>query len=78
MSKKEQKKSINENINFIFYCQYEEYENDDGEDEDNNKIQSDIRELIESSERKYNTIIIKENIKKNENSKNKRIKFRGE
>ena len=71
ISKKEQKKSINENINFIFYCQYEEYENDDGEDEDNNKIQSDIRELIESSERKYNTIIIKENIKKNENSKNK-------
>ena len=71
ISKKEQKKSINENINFIFYCQYEEYENDDGEDEDNNKIQSDIRELIESSERNYNTIIIKENIKKNENSKNK-------
>ena len=71
ISKKEQKKSINENINFIFYCQYEEYENDDGEDEDNNKIQSDIRELIESSERKYNTIIIKENIKKNENLKNK-------
>ena len=71
IAKKEQKKSINENINFIFYCQYEEYENDDGEDEDNNKIQSDIRELIESSERKYNTIIIKENIKKNENSKNK-------
>ena len=70
ISKKEQKKSINENINFIFYCQYEEYENDDGEDEDNNKIQSDIRELIESSERKYNTIIIKENIKKNEKSKN--------
>jgi ATP-dependent RNA helicase DDX18/HAS1 len=71
ISKKQIKKVVNENINFIFYCQYEEYENDDGEDEDNNKIQSDIRELIESSERNYNTIIIKENIKKNENSKNK-------
>ena len=70
ISKKEQKKLVNENINFIFFCQNEEYENDDGEDEDNNKIQSDISELIESSERKYNTIIIKENNKKNEKSTN--------
>ena len=64
-SKKEYKKEINENINLIFYCQYEEnQEGEDGDDnEENNKIQSDIRELIESSERKYNTIIIKENNK---------------
>ena len=74
ISKKEEKKLVNENINFIFYCQYEEHENDDGEDEENNKIQSDISELIESSERKYNTIIIKENIKKNEKSINNNSK----
>lgn len=69
ISKKEQKKLINENINFIFYCQYEDKESDvEEENEENNKIQSDIKELIESSERKYNTIIIKENNKnKNKN-----------
>ena len=65
ISKKEQKKEIDENINFIFYCQY-------NEDEDDNDInQSDISELINSSKRKYNTITIKENIKKNNNNKSK-------
>ena len=65
ISKKEQKKEIDENINFIFYCQY----NDDEDDNDIN--QSDISELINSSKRKYNTITIKENIKKNNNNKSK-------
>ena len=69
ISKKEHKKIINENINFIFYCQYENKEDSEGEEEneENNKIQSDIKELIESSQRKYNTIIIKDN----NNNKNK-------
>lgn len=65
ISQKEQKKEIDENINFIFYCQY----NDDEDDNDIN--QSDISELINSSKRKYNTITIKENIKKNNNNKSK-------
>ena len=65
ISKKEQKKEIDENINFIFYCQY-------NEDEDDNDInQSDISELINSSKRKYNNKTIKENIKKNNNNKSK-------
>lgn len=65
ISKKEQKKEIDENINFIFYCQYNE------DEEDNDINQSDISELINSSKRKYNTITVKENIKKNNNNKSK-------
>ena len=69
ISKNEKKKIINEKINFIFYCQYEENEESENDDEDNNKIQTDIRELIDFSERKYTTIIIKENINSNHKSK---------
>ena len=74
ISKKQMKKIVNENINFIFYCQSDENENDNEEEDaegENNKIQTDIKELIELSERKYNTIIIKENIK-NKNNKSKK------
>ena len=78
ISKKQIKKVVNENINFIFYCQSDENENDNEEEDEegeNNKIQTDIKELIELSERKYNTIIIKENIKnKNNTSKKDSIK----
>lgn len=70
ISKKEIKKTSKENINFIFYCKYEE-DADEGED-DNNKMQSDIKELIEFSERKYNTIIIKDNTKNNNNIKSQK------
>ena len=71
ISKKQIKKVVNENINFIFYCQSDENENDNEEEDEegeNNKIQTDIKELIELSERKYNTIIIKENIKNKNNT----------
>ena len=73
ISKKQNKKSINENVNFIFYCQYEENddEEEDEEDEDNNIIQPDISELIDLTERKFNSIIIKENIKNRNNPKSK-------
>ena len=74
ISKKQIKKVVNENINFIFYYQTDENENDNEEEDEegeNNKIQTDIKELIELSERKYNTIIIKENIK-NKNNKTKK------
>ena len=69
-TKKETKKAINNNINFIIYSQYED--NDNEEEEDNNKMQSDINELIEYSKRKYNTIIIKEKLKDKNNNKSKK------
>ena len=68
ISKNENKKIVKENINFIFYCQYEE-NNDEEDDKDNNKMQSDIKELIDLTERKFKTISIKENSKnKNDNN----------
>ena len=74
ITKKEIKKAINNNINFIFYCQYEDNDNDNEneEEEDNNKMQSDINELIELSKRKYNTIIIKEKEKDKNKNKSKK------
>ena len=66
ISKKENKKIVKENINFIFYCQNEETEEED--DKDNSKMHSDIKELIDLTERKFSTIIVKENTKnKNDN-----------
>jgi ATP-dependent RNA helicase DDX18/HAS1 len=62
-SKNNEKKIVNDNINFIFYCQNDE--NDINDDTQINNInQSYINELINFSERKYDTIIIKEANKK--------------
>ena len=62
-SKNNEKKIVNDNINFIFYCQNDENDiNDDTQINNNN--QSYINELINFSERKYDTIIIKEANKK--------------
>ena len=62
-SKNNEKKIVNDNINFIFYCQNDE--NDTNDDTQINNInQSYINELINFSERKYDTIIIKEANKK--------------
>ena len=62
-SKNNEKKIVNDNINFIFYCQNDE--NDTNDDTQINNInQSYINELINFSERKYDTILIKEANKK--------------
>lgn len=62
-SKNNEKKIVNDNINFIFYCQNDE--NDINDDTQINNInQSYINELINFSDRKYDTIIIKEANKK--------------
>jgi hypothetical protein len=62
-SKNNEKKIVNDNINFIFYCQNDENDiNDDAQI--NNINQSYINELINFSDRKYDTIIIKEANKK--------------
>ena len=62
-SKNNEKKIVNDNINFIFYCQNDENDiNDDAQI--NNINQSYINELINFSERKYDTTIIKEANKK--------------
>ena len=62
-SKNNEKKIVNDNINFIFYCQNDE--NDINDDTQINNInQSYINELINFSERKYDTILIKEANKK--------------
>ena len=67
-SKNNEKKIVNDNINFIFYCQNDE--NDINDDTQINNInQSYINELINFSERKYDTIIIKEASKKLESNK---------
>ena len=67
-SKNNEKKIVNDNINFIFYCQNDE--NDINDDTQINNInQSYINELINFSERKYDTIIIKEANKKLEPNK---------
>ena len=67
-SKNNEKKIVNDNINFIFYCQNDE--NDINDDTQINNInQSYINELINFSERKYDTIIIKEANKKLESNK---------
>ena len=67
-SKNNEKKIVNDNINFIFYCQNDENDiNDDTQINNNN--QSYINELINFSERKYDTIIIKEANKKLESNK---------
>ena len=67
-SKNNEKKIVNDNINFIFYCQNDE--NDINDDTQINNInQTYINELINFSERKYDTIIIKEANKKLESNK---------
>ena len=67
-SKNNEKKIVNDNINFIFYCQNDE--NDINDDTQINNInQSYINELINFSDRKYDTIIIKEANKKLESNK---------
>ena len=67
-SKNNEKKIVNDNINFIFYCQNDE--NDINDDTQINNInQSYINELINFSDRKYDTIIIKEASKKLESNK---------
>jgi len=85
ISKKESKKSVKEDINFIFYCLYkenveEENPNENGNDSDNDNdndnnvkstMQYDISELIELSERKFSIILIKEN-KHDNNNKSKK------
>ena len=81
ISKKENKKIVKEDLNFIFYCLYKENDNENGNDSDNDNdkdndnenaiMQSDISELIELSERKFNNIIIKE-VKHDNNNKSKK------
>ena len=82
ISKKETKKLVKEDINFIFYCLYkenaeEDNTNENGNDSDNDNdngnsiMQSDISELIELSERKFSIIIIKE-VKHDNNNKSKK------
>ena len=82
ISKKETKKLVKEDINFIFYCFYkenaeEDNTNENGNDSDNDNdngnsiMQSDISELIELSERKFSIIIIKE-VKHDNNNKSKK------
>ena len=67
-SKNNEKKIVNDNINFIFYCQNDE--NDINDDTQINNInQSYINELINFSEIKYDIIIIKEANKKLESNK---------
>ena len=67
VSKHEDKKIVNENINFIIYCQNDE---NDEADETQNNNQSNINELINYSERKYNIISIKDEEKSKNNEKN--------
>jgi hypothetical protein len=82
ISKKETKKLVKEDINFIFYCLYKENaeedntnengnESDNDNDNGNSIMQSDISELIELSERKFSNIIIKE-VKHDNNNKSKK------
>ena len=82
ISKKETKKLVKEDINFIFYCLYkenaeEDNTNENGNDSDNDNdngnsiMQSDISELIELSERKFSNIVIKE-VKHDNNNKSKK------
>ena len=72
LSKKEYKKEIDENINFIFYCEYNGNDGEEDNEFNNNNEQSDLGELIKISERKYTTIIIKENIKNKKNNTSKK------
>ena len=65
------KNIINENINFIFYCQNDE-NNINEEDQANN--QSLVRELINLSERQYTTITVKE-IPKQQNNEQSKIQI---
>ena len=65
-SKNDDKKIVNENINFIFYCQNDE---NDEEDETQNNNQSNIYELINILDRKFNIIIIKDDEKSKNNEK---------
>ena len=80
ISKKETKKLVKEDINFIFYCLYKENAeednnnengNDSDKDNENAIIQSDISELIELSERKFSIVKIKE-VKHDNNNKSKK------
>ena len=65
------KNIINENINFIFYCQNDE-NNINEEDQANN--QSLVRELINLSERQYTTVTVKE-IPKQQNNEQSKIQI---
>ena len=62
------KNIINDDINFIFYCQNDE-NNVNEEDQANN--QSLVRELINLSERQYTTITVKEIPKQQNNEQSK-------
>ena len=61
-NKNDENKFVNEEINFIFYCQNEE-NSINNETNVNINSQSFINELINFSERKYNTIIIQDESK---------------
>ena len=61
-NKNDENKFVNEEINFIFYCQNEE-NSINNETNVNINNQSFINELINFSERKYNTIIIQDESK---------------
>ena len=70
---KQGKKIINENINFILYCQNDDNDtNEEIQDDTNNLYKSYINDLINLSERHFTTITIKDNQKspKNIDSKN--------
>ena len=80
LNKNDEQITINDEINFIFYCQNDE--NDINNETQNNNNQSFINELINFSERKYNTIIIQDETKSkssnsNELSKKQLITKRG-
>ena len=61
-NKNDENKFVNEEVNFIFYCQNEE-NSINNETNVNINSQSFINELINFSERKYNTIIIQDESK---------------
>ena len=61
-NKNDENKFVNEEVNFIFYCQNEE-NSINNETNVNINNQSFINELINFSERKYNTIIIQDESK---------------
>jgi ATP-dependent RNA helicase DDX18/HAS1 len=68
LNKNDEQITINDEINFIFYCQNDE--NDINNETQNNNNQSFINELINFSQRKYSTIIIQDEAKSKSSNSN--------
>jgi ATP-dependent RNA helicase DDX18/HAS1 len=68
LNKNDEQITINDEINFIFYCQNDE--NDINNETQNNNNQSFFNELINFSQRKYSTIIIQDEAKSKSSNSN--------